>query len=380
MKNCSTCFTNDTAPGIKIDSSGQCNVCRYYRSEDGLMELNRSVELDKLDELEKIASNIKLEAKAKGSKYDCVLGASGGFDSTYVIYIAKKILGLNPLIVKYDNGVCHPMANSNLEKTCALLNLDLKIYPVIDSERKYLLFSTRALENIGVFFSACFSCHYTIASVVYREALQEGVNYTMTSTNRIEERFARASHGLMAKSLIQGFLRCGPVKMAKFLFYESLAIFSLIKLKHSFDKFSLRFFKNLMKLHPVKPKAITKINVSDYVAWDWKKIEHTLRDELGWQTPRNTKVPYLRFDCHYSAMIDRSFKKLTGLTEHAMLLNWFAQAGLVNKSDIQDDIRYMNDDTRIEKEIGIVRKEFNRLPLIKPTSQFSSEGKRRVKQ
>ena len=96
MKNCSTCFATDAVPGIKIDSSGQCNVCRYYRSKEGLMELNKSVALDKLDELKKITSKIKLETKAKGSKYDCVLGASGGFDSTYVIYIAKKILGLNP--------------------------------------------------------------------------------------------------------------------------------------------------------------------------------------------------------------------------------------------------------------------------------------------
>ena len=166
MNTCKTCFATNTVQGININSSGQCNVCRYYRSEDGLTELNNSFALDKLDELQKIASKIKSEAKAKGSKYDCVLGASGGFDSTYVIYIAKKILGLNPLIVKYDNGVCHPMANANLEKTCALLGLDLKVYPVIDSERKYLLFSTKGLENVGVFFSACFSCHYTIASVV----------------------------------------------------------------------------------------------------------------------------------------------------------------------------------------------------------------------
>lgn len=346
--------------GIKIDASGQCNVCRYYRSEDGLMELNKSVALDKLDELKKIASKIKLEAKVNGSKYDCVLGASGGFDSTYVIYIAKKLLGLNPLIVKYDNGVCHPIANANLKKTCELLNLDLKVFPVIESERKYLFYSTKALENIGVFFSACFSCHYIIASVVYREALKEDVHYTMTSTNRIEEGFAKASHGLMAKSLIKGFFNCSLTKMIKFLFYELQAIYNLIKLKYTFDKFSLRFLKNIFRLHPVKPENISKINVSDFVAWDWKKIENTLRDELGWQTPRETKVPYFRFDCHYSAMIDRSFKKLTGLTEHAMLLNWFAQAGLVSKSDLQEDIKYMNDDTRIKKEIGIVRKEFDR--------------------
>ena len=127
MKSCSTCFTNDRVPGIKIDTSGQCNVCSYYHSDVGLAELNRSITLDRLDELNNIASIIKSEAKTNGSKYDCVLGASGGFDSTYVIYIAKKILGLNPLVIKYDNGVCHPIANANLKKTCKLLGLELKV-------------------------------------------------------------------------------------------------------------------------------------------------------------------------------------------------------------------------------------------------------------
>jgi hypothetical protein len=69
-------------------------------------------------------------------------------------------------------------------------------------------------------------------------------------------------------------------------------------------------------------------------------------------------------------MIDTSFKRLTGLTEHAMLLNWFAQAGLVSKSELQDDMAYMNDDKRLEKEIDIVSKAFG-LPhlsnaLVKP--------------
>ena len=59
MKSCSTCFINDAVPGITIDAQGQCNVCNYYRSEDGLAELNKSVALDRLDELKKIAGQIK---------------------------------------------------------------------------------------------------------------------------------------------------------------------------------------------------------------------------------------------------------------------------------------------------------------------------------
>lgn len=357
-KHCTTCFINDSVPSIEIDSTGQCNVCRYYRSDKGKAELENSLSLDHMEQLQQIAEKMKESAKKTGCKYDCIIGASGGFDSSYVIYVAKKILGLNPLVVKYDNGVCHQLANENLKRICDKLGVELRIITVIDNERKYLLYSTKALQNIGVFFSACFSCHYIIASVVYREAKKEGIQYSLTSDNLVEQGFAQASHGLMAKSLINGFFTCGLTKMIKFMCDETRALYYFAKLKYSFDGFSLRFFKNLIRLHPVKPNFLKPVAISDYVAWDWRKIEDILRNELGWRTPRDTKVPYFRFDCHYSAMIDRSFQKLVGLTEHAMLLNWFAQADLIDKSELEADINYMNDKNRVQKDIDIVMKRF----------------------
>ena len=122
MKNamvvCKSCFVTSAVHGIEIDSTGQCNICRYYRSEKGKSDIKNALSINRLEELKEIAKQIKADAKVRGCKYDCILGASGGFDSTYVIYIAKKILGLNPLVVKYDNGVCHPLSNENLKKTC----------------------------------------------------------------------------------------------------------------------------------------------------------------------------------------------------------------------------------------------------------------------
>ena len=93
--------------------------------------------------------------------------------------------------------------------------------------------------------------------------------------------------------------------------------------------------------------------------WDWPKIEKTLREELNWDTPRQTKVPYFRFDCHFSSLIDRSFKKVTGITEHGLLCNWFAQAGFVTKDEIADDFNYMNDDNRVDNENQVVFKKLN---------------------
>lgn len=257
-------------------------------------------------------------------------------------------------MVKYDNGVCHELANNNIKEACRVLGVDLRIQSVMPDERKYFLYSTKALMNLGVFFTACFSCHYIIASVAYREARKEKLKYMLTSTNQVEKNLAMASHGFMLKSLIKRFFNCNPWKMLKVIYYEILAFWYFTKLKFSFDGLSLRFLRNLFKLHPVTPAFIEKLDVSHYTAWNWPKIENTLREELHWDTPRRTKVPYFRFDCHYSAMIDKSFKKVTGVSEHGLLINWFAQAGFASKEELEADFNYMNSDERINKEIGRV--------------------------
>ncbi|GAB1397067.1 hypothetical protein MASR1M65_18460 [Saprospiraceae bacterium] len=56
----------------------------------------------------------KIKSESKGQKYDCITGVSGGVDSTYVCYLAKK-LGLNPLIVHFDNGWNSQTANQNIQ-------------------------------------------------------------------------------------------------------------------------------------------------------------------------------------------------------------------------------------------------------------------------
>ncbi|UCD30376.1 MAG: hypothetical protein JSV03_07880, partial [Planctomycetota bacterium] len=68
--------------------------------------------------------------------------------------------------------------------------------------------------------------------------------------------------------------------------------------------------------------------------------------------------------CHFSSMIDKSFKRITGASEHALLFNWFIQAGIVSKEELEEDFNYMNDDGRIDKEIKIALEKLE-LPSIK---------------
>src|SRR6185437_10755473 len=80
--------------------------------------------------LNNLVAQIKITGK--GKEYDCIIGVSGGVDSTYVAYLVKE-LGLIPLAIHFDNGWDSELAVSNIEKTLDKLGIDLYTY-VIDWE------------------------------------------------------------------------------------------------------------------------------------------------------------------------------------------------------------------------------------------------------
>lgn len=93
MKYCRKCLQPDTRPGIVFDKEQVCMACRYEESK-------RLIDWDEREqELLKIAAEAKNEAKKRGLSYDCVIGVSGGKDSTFQAVYAKEKMGLHPLLV-----------------------------------------------------------------------------------------------------------------------------------------------------------------------------------------------------------------------------------------------------------------------------------------
>jgi tRNA(Ile)-lysidine synthase TilS/MesJ len=67
----------------------------------------------------------KIRARGKGKDFDCIIGLSGGLDSSYAAYIAKEIMGLRPLLFHVDAGWNTDQAVGNIEKLVNGLGLDL---------------------------------------------------------------------------------------------------------------------------------------------------------------------------------------------------------------------------------------------------------------
>ena len=119
-KICSICVTDSSVKSLSLDND---NICQYCKIHDE-MEMEYPLDKNSFATLLKLSEKIKKEGQ--GKKYDCVVGVSGGKDSSYLLYLVKEKLNLNPLAVHYDNGFDSDTSVSNILNICQKLNVDLE--------------------------------------------------------------------------------------------------------------------------------------------------------------------------------------------------------------------------------------------------------------
>ena len=116
---CTRCVMDTTDPRIRFDTEGHCNHCtgqlRRMASQQAPLD-------QRARDLERLAARIKEDGR--GKDYDCIIGVSGGVDSTTVAYTTKQ-LGLRPLAVHFDNGWDSELAVDNIKKTLDELGIEL---------------------------------------------------------------------------------------------------------------------------------------------------------------------------------------------------------------------------------------------------------------
>lgn len=176
-KICSKTIMDTSDPDIHFDENGVSN--HWFRHHDKEKKLllppaERQIALDQLV--------TKMRRHGKGKKYDCIIGVSGGVDSTYVAYLVKK-LGLRPLAVHLDNGWNSELAVHNIEKVLNKLEIDLYTY-VIDWEefRDIQLSFLRASTPDGEI-----PTDHAIISLLYKTAAENGLKYILNGVNVMSE-------------------------------------------------------------------------------------------------------------------------------------------------------------------------------------------------
>jgi len=174
---CSRCIYDDCVPRISFDEEGVCNYCKL---SDAIKEQYGTGSEKGLLSLQQILAQIKKDGR--GKRYDCVVGVSGGTDSSFLLTKAVE-WGLRPLAVHFDNTWNSAIASLNIHKVTTALNVDLETYVVDNKEMEDL---TRAFFFSGVPELDC-PTDIAFAEVLYRSAAKQKVRYILEGHSFITE-------------------------------------------------------------------------------------------------------------------------------------------------------------------------------------------------
>lgn len=160
-------------PGIAFDDDGICNHCRRYAQLIDTRTLKGEAGRTALDGL--VA---RMRESGRGRDYDCVVGVSGGVDSTYVAYLVKR-LGLRPLALHFDNGWNSELAVKNIERVLRRLDIDLYTYVVDwDEFRDLQIAFLRASTPDGEV-----PTDHGISALLWNEAARRGIRHIVSGMN-----------------------------------------------------------------------------------------------------------------------------------------------------------------------------------------------------
>ena len=227
LQICSRCIYDERVPAIYFDDEGVCNYCRQV---EGLITQYGTGK----DKGEALFADIMEDIKRTGAgkKYDCIVGVSGGTDSSYLVYLAKE-WGLRPLAVHYDNTWNSAIATMNIHKVLRCLDIDLHTHVVANKEaddifRSFFLSGVAEIEaatDLGYAYllrqvAAQYSVKYILEGHSF---VAEGI--TPLGRNYFDGRYIQAIHEKYGRSKLQTyplmtftrFLKSAIINQTKFI-------------------------------------------------------------------------------------------------------------------------------------------------------------------
>jgi len=323
-------------PAITFDHDGVCNY--YYEFSAKLKIRVPKTELAKI-QLGRIVKKIK--AEGKGKPYDCIIGVSGGVDSTYVAWLVKQ-LGLRPLAVHLDNGWNSELAVKNIENILNKLGIDLYT-EVLEWEmfKDLQLSFLRASTPDGEI-----PTDHAITALLYQIASKYGIKYVMSGMNS-------RSEGMMPPSWARGHLDWKYIRSVQKLFgTQSLKTFP------HFTIFKFLYYNLVRK--------IRVISILNYLDFKKESATEIIQKELDWQNygGKHYESIYTRFYQSYilpnKFNIDKRKAHLTCLIISTGEVT--RDQALVALNQPPADLKLMKDDKDyVVKKLGITNLEFDQI-------------------
>ena len=351
MRICTRCIMDTSDPNITFDAGGVCDHCHRY--EQKVRDFVHTGEEGKR-KLAGIAATI--ESDGKGKPYDCIIGVSGGVDSTFVAWKVKQ-LGLRPLAVHLDNGWNSEIAVSNISTVLGKMSIDLHTEVLDWPEFKDIQLS---FLKASVPDAEIPSDHAIFASL-YHTATKFGVRHVITGVNiRTETHMPTAwSHGHFDFGYIEDVHKkfgTRPIRtFPHYSFYDYVTGF-----RHTHNT----------------------LQILDYVDYSKSEALVLLQNELGWRDYGGK---------HYESIYTRWYQgvylpKKFGFDKRRCHMSSRICSGELTRDFALEEIKQPTyppklqdeDSTYVAKKLGISTAEFDAIMTAPPRSfyDFDSYEKR----
>ena len=351
-KQCAkTVMDNIADPDIRFDKEGISNYVHDYEqtAKKGVFTGEAGKK-----KLENLVTRIKKDGQ--GKRYDCLIGLSGGVDSTYVAYLAKQH-GLRPLAVHLDNGWDSELAVKNVENIITRCGFDL--YSLVvdweefkDIQLAYLKASVVDIEVVS---------DHAIFSTMYKLAKEHKTGYILSGTNIVTEHIMPPSwlYDKMDFANLKAIhAKYGKKKLRTYPFLD-------------FKKFI--YYSVILKLNP--------ISILNYVPYNKKAVKEIIQKELGWRDygGKHYESQFTKFYQAYilpeKFHIDKRKAHLSTLICSGQITK--AEALEELKKPLYEPLQLRSDKEYVLKKFGLPEQEFEKimqLPIQKHTA-FRSDRK-----
>lgn len=338
-RQCSlTVMDNIADRDIRFDEDGVCNYYYEYKKAEQENVLKGKKAEDKLNYLVD-----QIKKNGKGKPYDCLIGLSGGVDSTYVAWLVKQSR-LRPLAVHLDNGWDSELAVMNVENIITKLGFDLYTLVVNweefrDIQLSYLKASVVDIEVVS---------DHAIFSTMYKLAKEKDISYIISGTNVVTEQ-------IMPPSWLYKKMDFTNLK-------DIHSKYGKVKLKTypTFDFKKYVYYSAILKLNP--------ISILNYVPYNKKEIKEVIKKELDWRDYGGKHYESIFTKFYQAYILPEKFK----IDKRKAHLSTLICSGQMTKEDALKELdqplygsNQLKADTEyVLKKLGLTEKEFQEIMLL----------------
>ncbi len=323
---------------LVLDENGVCNNCNNYES----FVIKNIVGQTLSERVKKLYLLVeKIKKAGSNNQYDCILGISGGMDSSYLALRAKQ-LGLRPLVVHFDNGWNSKIAVSNINKVIKCLGYDLHTYVINWEEFKDLQLSYIKASVVDIEIPT----DHFIYATLYEIAYENGIKYILDGNN-VETEFWGGSWKWSFDKLdlenIHNIHRMfGTKKLTK---YPKLGRFQ-------------RYFYNSIV-------GIETAYILNYTPYNRNQVINELKKEFDWHDPGGKHYESIFTRFYQGYILPKKFK-IDKRKAHLSNLIWSGQLNREEALEIlnqptYDDEKQFEDKQYFLKKLGISEEEFEKI-------------------